>query len=79
MTASSASARTHAGKVALGQGAQLLIEQPCDSQVQDGIAQKLDALVMIGRKTAVRQRLLEQFRVGKIMLQALLQCQQTRT
>ena len=55
------------------------MEQPRDGQIQDRIAQKLDALIMVGRKAAVRQRLLEQLRVGEIMLQARLQCQQART
>jgi len=46
---------THTGQVALRQLAQLFIEQASHRQVQDGIAQKLDAFVVVGRKAAVRE------------------------
>ena len=63
----------HAREFALGALAQFFVEQTGNGQSQNRIAQKLQALVVIEGKAAVRQRLLQQLRLGKRMLQPLLQ------
>jgi hypothetical protein len=50
----------HAGEVTFRQLAQPLKQQVGHRQVEDGIAQELQALVVIGRKAAVRQRTQQQ-------------------
>ena len=50
---------THAGQIAFRQCRQLTIEQARDRQIQNGITQKLQPLIVVGRKTAVRGGALE--------------------
>ncbi|MPN04782.1 hypothetical protein SDC9_152029 [bioreactor metagenome] len=60
-------------EIAFGHGSQLGIEQAGDGQTEHRVAQKLQSLVVVGRKAAVRDGTLQQRRVGKLMLQPLLQ------
>jgi hypothetical protein len=55
-------ART-ARQIAFRQRAQAFVEQVGNGQVEHRIAQKLQALVVIGRETAMGERLDEQLRV----------------
>jgi hypothetical protein len=63
----------HARQVALGQGRQADVQQVRNRQVQHRVAEKLQALVVVGRKAAVRERELEQPRVGEGVLETRLQ------
>ena len=65
------------GQVPLGQRTQACIEQIGDGQTEHRVTQKLQALVMVGRETAVGQCLGQQGDIGKRVLQALLQFHQT--
>jgi hypothetical protein len=62
-----------ARQVALGAVAQGLVQHVGHAQPQHRVAQELQALVVVGRMAAVRQRALQQGRVGEAMVQALLQ------
>ncbi len=68
----------HTREIALGLVAQAAVQQAGHGQVEHGIAQKLQPLVVIGRKAAVRGGPQQQLRVGKGVLQARLQFRQTR-
>jgi hypothetical protein len=45
----------HTRQIALGQGAQPLVQQTGHRQIEHRIAQKLQAFIVVGRKTAVRE------------------------
>ena len=64
----------HARQVAFGQGLQAVVQQRGNGQVEHGIAQEFQPLVVVGREAAVRQRPRQQLRVGELVLQARLQC-----
>ena len=53
--------------------AQALVQQARHSEVQDRITEEFEALVMVAREAAVRQRALEQLRFAKAVLQRFLQ------
>src|SRR5690606_26705314 len=63
----------HARQVALRQFRETDVQQVRDGQVQHRVAEKLEALVVVGRETAVRERELEQPRVRERVLKARLQ------
>ena len=69
---------SHPGQVTFRQRAQAFVEQVGNGQVKHRIAQELQPLVVIGRETAMGERLDKQLRIGKLVLQPLLQCQQDR-
>jgi hypothetical protein len=51
---------THTREIALGQIAQPLVKQAGHSQIEHRIAQKLQAFIVVCRKTAVRDGTLQQ-------------------
>ena len=63
----------HARQVAFGLVVQLFVQPVRHRQVQHRVAQKFKPLVVVGRKAAVRDRALQQRRIGKEVAQALLQ------
>ena len=63
----------HARQIAFGQLAQLLVQQAGDRQIEHRVAQKLEAFVVVGEKLRCVSACGKQFRIGKLMLQALLQ------
>ncbi|BEP92816.1 hypothetical protein GmRootA79_12000 [Acidovorax sp. A79] len=64
---------TDTGQIPLRQGRQPLVQQARDREIQHGVPQELQPLIVIGRKTAVRGGALEKGWIGKNMLQAGLQ------
>ena len=52
----------HAGQVAFVGAGEALEQQAGDGQAQDGVAEELEALVVVGAEAAVRQRALQQRR-----------------
>ena len=68
-----------ARQVAFGQARQLAVEQVGNGEVEHRVAQKLQPLVVIRRKAAVRERLLKQRRLSEGVAQLALQSQQSRT
>ena len=65
-------------QIALIELGQTLVQQIGHRQIEHRVAQKLQSLIVIGTKTAMGQRLIEQIGIGKNMLQPLLQCQPAR-
>ena len=63
------------GCIAFGQAAQAGIQQMGDCQIKDGVTEKFKPFVMIRREATVRQSLTQKRRLGKRVLQALLQRQ----
>ncbi len=63
----------HARQVAFGQSRQAHVEQVRDRQVQHRVAEKFQALVVVGREAAMRERELQQPRIGEGVLEARLQ------
>ena len=61
-------------QIAFGQILQPGVEHPGHRQIQNRIAQELQPLVVVGRKTAVGGGTHQQLAIGKNMLQSLLQC-----
>ena len=65
--------RAHARQVAFVGPAEALVEQCRDRGLQDGVAEELEALVVLCTGTAVGQRACQQRAAGKAVTQALLQ------
>ena len=63
----------HPGQVAFVGAAEAVEQQARDGQAQDGVAEELEALVVVGAEAAVGQRPLQQRRVGEAVADALLQ------
>ena len=63
----------YARQIALGQAAQLGIQHISHGQTQDRVAQEFQALVMLDRKAAVRERTAQQVGVLESVLQTQLQ------
>jgi hypothetical protein len=53
-------------------------EQCRNGRLQHGIAKELEALVVLGAGAAMRQRTLQQGRVGEVQTQSLLKSRETR-
>ena len=68
----------HAREIAFRQRPQALVQQTRHREVQDGVPQKFEPLVVVGREAAVRGGALQQGGVGKGVLQAVLQRKKTR-
>ena len=54
--------------------AETVEQQARDDQAQDGVAEELEALVVVGAVAAMRQGALHQSRIGEAMTDLLLQC-----
>ncbi|MDT4864545.1 hypothetical protein FQZ97_993090 [compost metagenome] len=65
--------RPHTGEIAFWQLAELLEQQARDGQIEHRVTEELQPFVVVGREAAVGQRALQQVRVGKVVVQALLQ------
>ena len=63
----------NAREVTFWQAAQLFEQQMRHTQIEHRVAQKLQTLVVVGAEAAVRQSALQQSRLRKVVLQALLQ------
>lgn len=64
---------TNTREVTFRQTGELYIQKMCYRQVQHRVTQKFEALVVVGRKAAMRERELQQPRVGKGVLETRLQ------
>ena len=64
-------------KIALCLRTQPLEKQVSYREIEYGIAQKLQAFVVVGVKASMRQCTTQQIGIRKLVLQTLLQCQQT--
>ena len=67
----------HARQVAFVGIAEALEQQARDDQAEDGVAEKLEALVVVGAVAAVGQRALQQGRIAEPVTDALLQCDES--
>ena len=63
----------HPGEIAFVGAGEALVQQARDGQAQDGIAEELETLVVVGAEAAVRQRRASRRASAKAVAEAVLQ------